>query len=208
MVVEGWMWERWPARSSPNASRTRGRSQRYTPVIPTDGAKVELGLGGASNVWQEPATSAKPEDDDMDPMQALATARRALTDMRVAQQEANIEGQLRAGHDLADAFEYLNNWLGATTDIRSEDELAGVIVSYAESCDDDTVRASLAGIPAGHIVTATLRDGTTIDAETVGFITNDLGETVFAYRPWDEDDGAGADVLSLSVGDLVEIRVF
>ena len=117
-------------------------------------------------------------------------------------------GNCRAGHDLADAFEDLNTWLAAAGEIQTEEELTGVVVSYAESCDHDTVRASLAGIPAGHIVTATLKNGTTVDAETLGFITTDSGETVFAYRAWDEDEGAGDDVLSLSLDDLVEIRVF
>ena len=107
----------------------------------------------------------------MDPMQALTQARRALKDMREAQEQGDTQAQLGAGHVLADAFESLNTWLAAAGEIQTEEELTGVVVSYAESCDHDTVRASLAGIPAGHVVTATLRDGSTVDAETLGFMT-------------------------------------
>jgi hypothetical protein len=144
----------------------------------------------------------------MDPVHALAHARKALAAMRESQREGDTHGQLVAGHQLADAFEDLNNWLGGIADVHTEDELTGVIVSYAESCDHNTLRTSLAGIPEGHIVTATLRDGTSVEAQTVGFTTDESGEMMFSYRRWDEDDGAGEDVRSVSVNDLVEIRVF
>ena len=111
----------------------------------------------------------------MDPMQALTQARRALKDMREAQEQDDTQAQLPAGHDLADAFESLNTWLASS---RRDPDRRGAHRGgrlVRRSCDHDTVRASLAGIPARPRRHRHPGDGTTVDAETLGFMTTAAG---------------------------------